>query len=173
MIVIALGANLPSDIGPPRETLQAALKAMDAWPSTKVMERSSWYRTDPVGPIDQPPFVNGVVIIETALSPVELLRHMLNLEQSFGRERVERWGPRTLDLDIIDYQGWVAEINADGLHLTLPHPRLEERSFVLIPLSEVAPTWVHPASQKGVRELLVGRPEGEKTGILPLKAPES
>jgi 2-amino-4-hydroxy-6-hydroxymethyldihydropteridine diphosphokinase len=131
--LIALGGN----VGDVRTTLDRAVAALcdgrDVW----LMARSSDYRTPPWGVTDQPAFINLALVVETALAPRALLERALRVETSFGRDRARetRWGPRTLDIDIIAYDD--IEIDNDGL--TLPHPRLFERAFVLAPLAEIAP----------------------------------
>ena len=147
---LALGANLPSSAGAPEATLAAAVERLAALGS--IAARSSLYSTAPVGFQDQPRFVNAVVALETALSPRELLQALLALELEFGRERAASPanGPRTLDLDILFYDDLV--LGESGLEV--PHPRLAERAFVLVPLNEIAPNLRDPRSGKTVAELL-------------------
>lgn len=146
MILIGLGANLPTKEGGPENTLEAALVALSARPDVEVVRRSRWYRTSAVGVTDQPDFVNGVAEIKTSLDPVSLLKVLLALEAEFGRERRERWGPRVLDLDIVDFDGLVGDLHEGALTLHLPHPRAHERGFVLYPLLELVPDWCHPGT---------------------------
>lgn len=147
---IALGANLPSSIGPPEATLARAVARLSAL--GRVAARSSLYSTAPVGFADQPRFLNAVVALVTDLSPHELLSALLSLERAFGRDRdaVLPNGPRTLDLDILLYGDFVLS----EVDLVIPHPRLAERAFVLIPLHEIAPHAVDPRSGKTAGELL-------------------
>ena len=127
--VIALGSNL----GKPKENLDLAIALLRE--ATEVVKVSSYYITKPVGYEDQPDFVNAVCIIESELPAIELL-HMLNgIEKAMGRERTIKWGPRTIDLDIIQY-GTLISIAEE---LTLPHPRAHERKFVLEPWQEIEP----------------------------------
>ncbi len=151
LATIALGANLPSFSGAPEATLVAAAARFVTL--GRVAARSSLYSTAPVGFEDQPRFVNAVVALETDLSPRELLEALLEIELDFGRERTASIanGPRTIDLDILFYGDLV--LSESGLEV--PHPRLSERAFVLIPLHEVAPNFCDPRSQKTVAELLV------------------
>lgn len=135
MAYIGMGANLPGWAGAPEATLTAAAVRLESL--GRVTRRSSLYSTEPVGFADQPRFVNAVVALETELSPRELLDRLLKLEQEFGRDRsgaIEN-GPRTLDLDILLFGD--VEISEPGLEI--PHPRLEERAFVLVPLREISP----------------------------------
>ncbi|EGZ45347.1 2-amino-4-hydroxy-6-hydroxymethyldihydropteridine diphosphokinase [Neisseria wadsworthii] len=129
--VIALGSNLEQ----PAEQIYNALSALDSHLQIRVLKTSSFYRTKPVGYTDQPDFVNAVSIIETDLDAPELLATLHIIEAQAGRERTFRNAPRTLDLDIIDY----AHYRSDDPALTLPHPRAAERSFVMVPLAEIAP----------------------------------
>lgn len=128
---LGLGGN----IGDPAATMAAALRAIDADRACSLVAVSSLYRTPPWGKIDQPDFLNAVASISTALSPRDLLSLCLEEERLLKRTRNERWGPRTIDIDILLYDDIM--IDEDGL--TIPHPRLAERAFVLIPLKEIAP----------------------------------
>ena len=157
MILIALGANLPSAAGGPQQTLEAALKRLEA-SGVRVVARSRWYRTAPVPASDQPWFVNGVARVETALEPRRCWPLLRRVEQEFGRQRTVRNAARTLDLDIIDYDGRVE----NTLELTLPHPRMQDRAFVLLPLAEIAPAWRHPTLGKTVESLISALPPEQK-----------
>jgi len=133
---VALGANL----GNPRATVLAAFAALANLPESRVARCSSLYRTAPVGILSQPDFVNAVALLDTTLAPEALLDALLDIEARFGRVRRERNGPRTLDLDLLLYD----DIELDLPRLTLPHPRLHLRAFVLLPLAEVAPDLAIP-----------------------------
>ena len=133
---VALGAN----IGDPVATVLAAFGALANLPDSRVVHTSSLYRTAPVGLKNQPDFINAVAMLETGLAPEELLDALLDLEARFGRVRRDRNGPRTLDLDLLLYN----DIELDLPRLTLPHPRLHLRAFVLHPLAEIAPRLVIP-----------------------------
>lgn len=151
MILIGLGANLPSPrFGPPRETLVTALDRMNS-EGIRVVRRSRFYRTAPVPSGDDPWYVNAVAAVVTSLGPVPLLNRLLAIEADFGRVRSVRNAPRVLDLDLLAY-GEVA--TGAGTAPELPHPRLTERAFVLLPLAEVAPDWRHPVSGAAVRDLI-------------------
>ncbi|HSN62746.1 MAG: 2-amino-4-hydroxy-6-hydroxymethyldihydropteridine diphosphokinase [Azonexus sp.] len=133
---VALGANL----GNPTAAVLAAFAALANLPESRVARCSSLYRTAPVGILSQPDFVNAVAVLETTLAPEALLDALLDIEARFGRVRRERNGPRTLDLDLLLYD----DIELDLPRLTLPHPRLHLRAFVLLPLAEVAPDLAIP-----------------------------
>lgn len=151
-IFIALGANLPSaDYGAPRATLEAALSLL-AREGIAILRRSSWWQTGPQPASEQPDFINGVIEVETALSPVELLAALHRVESACGRVRQQRWEARVLDLDLIDYRG--ERYIGEGANPILPHPRLSERLFVLVPLQEIAPDWRHPVSGVVLTELI-------------------
>lgn len=141
-IFIGVGSNLAlPGVGYPKSVLEAALDRLgDA--GCEIVERSPWFRSAPVPISDQPEFINGVVGISTMLEPDALLRALLAVEAEFGRERQVGSGARTLDLDILTYDGLV--IGADGDTLCLPHPRMHLRAFVLLPLRVIAPDWRHP-----------------------------
>lgn len=147
---IGMGANLPSAAGPPEATLSAALKRLAVL--GRVAAKSSLYSTEPVGYSEQPKFINAVVALDTNANARELLGALMQIERDFGRDRTNAVpnGPRTLDLDILLFEDCV--IDEPGLHL--PHPRLVERAFVLVPLNEIAPEAPDPRSGATVAELL-------------------
>jgi 2-amino-4-hydroxy-6-hydroxymethyldihydropteridine diphosphokinase len=162
MILVALGANLPSSIhGGPRETLEAALEALDA-AGIEIVRRSGWYETAPVPVSDQPWYVNGVALVATSLGPADLLQALHRIEAAFGRVREAVNAPRVLDLDLLAYDD---RISTDWP--VLPHPRLHERAFVLRPLGDVAPDWRHPALALDVPTMLAGIGPGQTTRRLP------
>lgn len=150
MVLIAVGANLPLGEGSALSTCEAVVKKLQATPDIEVLSVSSWYESAPVPPSGQPPYVNGVVRVRTSLSPDDLLTLLQQMEADFGRKRSVPNAARTLDLDLIAYD----TLCQDDPRLTLPHPRAHERAFVLLPLYDVAPEWVHPVSQRPVAELL-------------------
>lgn len=150
MILIALGSNLKSPAGPPAITLKGALDRLEKL-GVKILSVSSFYETPAWPDPSDPAFVNAVAAVHTALQPVELLNLLHGVETEFGRMRSAPNAARTLDIDLLDYDGRVV---ADGL--TLPHPRLGDRSFVLVPLLEIAPGWTHPVTGRPGTELLAG-----------------
>ncbi len=156
MILIALGANLAGPAGPPRAQLDAALAAF-ASHGIHVAARSHWWRSPAWPDPDDPPFVNGVVAVHTALDPAALLAALHAIERSLGRSRGLANAPRSIDLDLIDYDGILRPAGAPP---ELPHPRLARRGFVLRPLAEIAPNWRHPRSGASVDDLLAVLPPG-------------
>ncbi len=142
---IALGSNL----GDSRAILDAALITLDQILGIAVKSRSSWYKTAPVGP-SQPDYLNGCALLEVEQSPQELLKTLLGIEQKFGRVRKEHWGPRTLDLDLLLFDDLILETP----DLQIPHPRMTQRAFVLVPLVEIAPDWIEPVSRLAISELV-------------------
>ncbi len=163
MIVIGLGGNLESPAyGAPRRTLEAALLALES-EGVRVASRSRFYRSAPVPPSAQPAFVNAVAALDTTLGPSPLLAALSAIEDRFGRVRGARNAARVLDLDLLDYEGAVIATKA----LQLPHPRLHERRFVLLPLVEIAPLWRHPLLRLTARELLDALPAGQMVEPLP------
>ncbi len=150
MILISIGGNLASPgFGPPRQTLGAALAALER-EGVRISARSGWYLTEPVPRSDQPWFVNAVASLATSLHAPDLLAVLQSVEIRFGRVRGERNAARVLDLDLLDYRGQLTETAT----LVLPHPRLHERPFVLVPLAEIAPAWRHPLLKQTAEQLL-------------------
>ncbi|PIJ49793.1 2-amino-4-hydroxy-6-hydroxymethyldihydropteridine diphosphokinase [Erwinia sp. OLTSP20] len=145
-VYLALGSNLAE----PLNQVQAALRALDRLPHTQRSATSSFYRTPPYGPPDQPDFLNAVVALDTTLTPLALLEHTQHIEQQQGRERkAERWGPRTLDLDLLLF----GNLQLNTPRLTLPHYDMHNRAFMLLPLIEIAPEITLPDGTKAT-ELL-------------------
>ncbi|MCR4315599.1 MAG: 2-amino-4-hydroxy-6-hydroxymethyldihydropteridine diphosphokinase [Planctomycetes bacterium] len=142
---IGLGSNLGNRL----EYIQGAISMVGNLPATTIVSRSSIMETEPVGGPKQGWFLNGAMVIETAISPQDLMRSLLSIEKALRRERVVKNGPRTIDLDILLYDNKIIR----EIGLQVPHPRLAEREFVLEPLKEIAPNWVHPVLGKTIREI--------------------
>jgi 2-amino-4-hydroxy-6-hydroxymethyldihydropteridine diphosphokinase len=147
--LIGIGSN----IGLAAENCEKAITLINK--SVNVTAQSSLYESEPVGKEKQAWFVNAAIEVHTTLAPEELLQLLLTIEQQLGRTRKEKWGPRIIDLDILDYEG----IIMDSKILTLPHPEMTQRRFVLEPLSEIAGKTVHPLKKKTVLDLLKELPQ--------------
>jgi len=164
-ILIALGANLASpDFGSPRETLIAAGMRLGML-GVDALALSRWYRSPAWPPSDQPDYVNAVIRVSTEAGPRALLAVLQRVEEEFGRVRTVANAARVLDLDLIAYNREVIRTADD--RLILPHPRMQDRPFVLLPLRDVAPDWVHPVSGRSVEEMLAGL---DPAGTVPLEA---
>ncbi len=159
MILIGIGSNVSGPWGEPAATVERALTALDESP-LRLVKASRPIVTAPFGRTDQPDFVNAVAEIETGLAPPALLAHLHAIERRAGRRRTLRWGPRTLDLDLLDYRGLVVPKQPGGAdpgrddRPVLPHPGIPERSFVLAPIAEIAPHWHHPVLGETAATLL-------------------
>ena len=149
MILIAIGSNISGPWGTPQESVQHALQALND-DGLKLVEASRLLLTAPFGNPNQPPFVNAVARIETHLPPLALLQKLHAIERRAGRRRALRWAPRTLDLDIIDYHGLIRH----SQKLTLPHPGISERIFVLKPIAEMTGQWQHPVTHLTAQDML-------------------
>jgi 2-amino-4-hydroxy-6-hydroxymethyldihydropteridine diphosphokinase len=160
LAAIALGSNLESRFGDREANLREAVRRIGELGGVRAV--SSFYDTEPVGYREQPRFLNGALVLETELEPVTLLRGLLAVERAMGRERVGAIakGPRVIDLDLLLYGDRVMATE----ELMLPHPEMQERRFVLEPLAEIAPEWVHPVLGKTVAELLLKMPRYLRVG---------
>ena len=185
--LIALGGNLPSSAGKPEETIVGALQEMAAGPVNIVMVSKLYH--SPCFPAGAgPDYVNAAARVRGDIGPVDFLDYLHEIEGKFGRERVERWGRRTLDLDLLGeagdtvktvlpdmetYHHWQRLMARDQARLApkqliLPHPRLHERAFALIPLMDIASHWVHPVLQKSVSEMCGSLPKKMRDEVVPL-----
>lgn len=181
--LVALGSNLPIGSSSPADTVAAAMSRL-AIAGDRLVATSRLWHTPCFPPGSGPDYVNAAAVVETRLDPAAMLAHLHALEADFGRARTQRWGSRTLDLDLIAHGEAVLPDAATQAHwralppeaqigwtpdqLVLPHPRLQDRGFVLVPLAEVAPDWVHPLTGLSVARMLAARPAAERAAILPL-----
>ncbi|MGE5153723.1 MAG: 2-amino-4-hydroxy-6-hydroxymethyldihydropteridine diphosphokinase [Bdellovibrio bacteriovorus] len=163
---IGLGSNL----GEPRTQVLAAIGEIAALPGCQLVARSSLYATTPVGPVPQPDYINAAVALATRLAPTELLTALQEIERAHGRQRDgTRWGPRTLDLDLLLHGGH----RLPGPGLELPHPEMHRRAFVLVPLAEIAPEWLEIPGRGRLADVLAACPPDERMGRIPECPPEA
>ena len=143
---IGIGSNL----GTPGRNCVEAIEKISTNDHIKIISKSSFYKTAPIGDIEQDWFINSVIRVDTKLNPKELLLTLLNIESEMGRIRKEKWGPRLIDLDLLFYDKLI--LNQKGI--TLPHPEIQKRNFVLVPLNEISENLTHPILKKTVKTLL-------------------
>ncbi|WP_243613722.1 2-amino-4-hydroxy-6-hydroxymethyldihydropteridine diphosphokinase [Shimia aestuarii] len=181
--ILALGGNLPSEEGSPEETLRAALKMLDG-EGMRLVDSSRLYETPCFPPGAGPDYINAAALVESPLDAGALLDRLHEIEAAFGRARQQRWGMRTLDIDLIaggaqvlpdqdTYAAWRdldldTQMKATPEQLILPHPRMHERAFVLVPVHDVAPDWIHPVFGQSVAEMLAALPESARKEVRPL-----
>jgi 2-amino-4-hydroxy-6-hydroxymethyldihydropteridine diphosphokinase len=150
-VLIGVGSN----IGLATQNCKKAIALINKSESVNVTAQSSLYESQPVGKTNQAWFVNATIEVYTKLGPEELLQYLIKIEQEFGRIRKEKWGARIIDLDILDFEGLIM----DSKTLTLPHPEMTKRRFVLEPLSEIAGETIHPLEKKMISDLLKELPK--------------
>jgi 2-amino-4-hydroxy-6-hydroxymethyldihydropteridine diphosphokinase len=158
-VYIGIGSNLES----PAKNCLDAIERLSTRPELTLIARSSLYQSEPFGITDQDWFVNSVVQITTSFSPEELLRVCLSIEKEMGRTRTKKWGPRIIDLDILFYDDLI--LKQEGLEI--PHPGIAERSFVLAPMNEISPDFVHPKLKKKIETLLEEIPNPQQVTRVP------
>ena len=158
-VALALGSNVGNRLA----ALENAIAALSAR-GFHITAKSRVWETEPWGLVDQPPFLNMCLLAETELEPLETLRAVKDIEERLGRKERRRWGPREIDIDII----MAGETTLSSPELTIPHPLMHERAFVLVPLSEIAPDALHPLLKKSVSELLAALPAEKMTWIIQL-----
>lgn len=184
-VLIAFGANLPFEGSPPAETVRRAVKALSE-EGVSLRAVSRFFATPCFPARAGPDYVNAAAVVECEqkVDPASLLIRLHGVEARFGRERLQRWGMRTLDIDLLAFgdsvlpdrqtQGYWRNLPPETQagqapdRLILPHPRLQDRAFVLVPLAEIAPEWVHPASGLTVRQMLEALPKADRDAVKPL-----
>ncbi len=167
MILIGMGANLLHPVyGEPINCLKAAVEDLSRRGLT-IVQQSSWYRTEPVPVSDQPWFVNAVIAVETDLDVPSLLKLLHAVEQDFGRLRDVKWEARVLDLDLLAYDETVTTNQDQAEGGVVPHPHLQDRGFVLAPLAEISPDWMHPVFSRTAKEMLVALTSEQVFEIVP------
>jgi len=156
-IYVGFGANIPSPVGPPQRTVEAAIERLRQ-ADIVIVRQSPWYSSPAFPDPSEPDFVNGVVEVGTNLDSEAFLAELHRIERHFGRIRERKWEPRTLDLDLLDFRGELRSTET-GDRLNLPHPRMQDRDWVLLPLKDVAPDWRHPRSGRSVDDLIEALPQ--------------
>jgi 2-amino-4-hydroxy-6-hydroxymethyldihydropteridine diphosphokinase len=153
MILLSLGSNLPSKFGDSKNTI---LKCYEFFNNNdiKILKKSSFYETFAIPNKSDPKFVNSVISVETRFSPEELIKYILKVEKKFDRKREQINAPRTCDIDIVDFNSKIINIFNKNISLEIPHPRLEQRSFVLYPIREIDKNWKSPLSGKKIDQLI-------------------
>jgi len=153
MILLSLGSNLPSKFGDSKNTI---LKCYEFFNNNdiKILKKSSFYETFAIPNKSDPKFVNSVISVETRFSPEELIKYILKVEEKFDRKREQINAPRTCDIDIVDFNSEIINIFNKNISLEIPHPRLEQRSFVLYPIREIDKNWKSPLSGKYIDQLI-------------------
>ena len=153
MILLSLGSNLPSKFGDSKNTI---LKCYEFFNNNdiKILKKSSFYETFAIPNKSDPKFVNSVISVETRFSPEELIKYILKVEEKFDRKREQINAPRTCDIDIVDFNSEIINIFNKNISLEIPHPRLEQRSFVLYPIREIDKNWKSPLSGKKIDQLI-------------------
>nr|WP_299726035.1 2-amino-4-hydroxy-6-hydroxymethyldihydropteridine diphosphokinase [uncultured Tateyamaria sp.] len=182
--LVALGSNMQSDVGSPAETLDFAVSTLETMGAV-IRAKSRFYATPAVPVGNGPDFVNAAVVIETGWSAREMIANLHDIEAQLGRRRAERWGARIIDLDLLamddmilpdvaTLRSWMnlpfdqQQQKAPG-QLILPHPRMHQRSFVLVPLAEIAPDWKHPITRQTVAQMCAALPEADRAPIRALE----
>ena len=165
MFLLGLGSNLPSSFGNRFENLSLATSYLEEH-QIKIIKRSSFYETPSYPDIKNPKFINIVVEVSTYLSPEDLASVLIFVEKKLERKRMKKNDPRTCDIDIIDYNGKVFDFIYKNLIFKVPHEKLTYRNFVLYPLREIVPKWVHPKTKDSIDELITKLPNEEKKCIL-------
>ena len=165
MIFLGLGSNLPSSFGNRFQNIDLAISFLEGY-GIKIIKKSSFYETPSYPNRENPKFINAVILVETVLSPIDLMSVLIFIEEKLGRKRDKKNDPRTCDIDIIDYNSQILNLKYNNLDLTIPHKELTKRNFILFPLQEISPKWKHPKTKEIISYLLQKLSEDDKNSIL-------
>ena len=165
MIFLGLGSNLPSKYGDSFANINLAISSLESY-GIKIIKRSSFYKSPSYPDKENPEFINVVILVETNLSPVDLMSVLTFIEEKLERKRIKKNYPRTCDIDIIDYNSQILNLKYNNLDFTMPHKELTSRNFVLFPLQEISPMWKHPKTKESVSNLIQKLNEEDKNSIL-------
>ena len=168
MIILALGSNLSSNFGDRFENINLAISFLNSY-QIKVIKKSNFYETFSYPNKENPKFINVVIEVQTSLSPEDLASVLIFIEEKLERRRNRKNDPRTCDIDIIDYNGQVIDFKYKNLDFIVPHEKISNRNFVLIPLKEILPNWVHPKTKDSVDTLIDKLSNEDKKSILKIK----
>ena len=168
MFLLGLGSNLSSSFGDRFENIDLAISYLEIY-KIKITKRSSFYETPSYPDIKNPKFINIVIDVSTYLAPEDLASVLIHVEKKLERKRKKKNEPRTCDIDIIDYNGKVVNFSYNGLIFKVPHEKLIYRNFVLFPLQEIAPKWIHPKTKDSIDVLINKLTDDEKKSILKIK----
>ena len=168
MIILGLGSNLNSSFGDRFNNINLALSHIESH-NIKILKKSSFYETPSYPNNKDPKFINIVIEVSSNLSPGELASVIIHIEEKLERKRNQKNEPRTCDIDIIDYNGRVIDFSYKSLIFKVPHEKLIYRNFVLFPLQEIAPNWIHPITKEKISNLIAKLPEGDRKSILKIK----
>ena len=168
MLLLGLGSNLSSNFGNRFKNIDIAISHLQSY-EIKIVNRSSFYETPSYPDSKNPKFINVMVDISTQLPPEDLASVLIFAEEKLGRKREQKNDPRTCDIDIIDYNGEIMSFNYKNLIFKVPHEKLVYRNFVLFPLQEIAPNWIHPETKEKISTLIAKLPEVDRKSILKVK----
>ena len=168
MLLLGLGSNLSSSFGNRFKNIEMAISYLQSY-EIKILNRSSFYETPSYPDLKNPKFINVVVDVSTHLPPEDLASVLIFVEEILERKRNQKNEPRTCDIDIIDYNGKTFDFDYKGLNFRVPHEKLIYRNFVLLPLQEILPNWIHPKTKEKISALITKLPEEDRKSILKLK----
>ena len=168
MILLSLGSNLSSSFGNRFKNLELAISHLQSH-KIELIAKSSFYETPSYPNKNDPKFINMIINVSTKLTPQKLASFIINIEEKLERKRNKKNEPRTCDIDIIDYKGLVIDFNYKNLSFKVPHQKLINRNFVLYPINEILPNWIHPESKEKISDLIAKLPELDRNSILKVK----